>query len=70
MVKDLLSIRVRIEEINGKGLDAANKEKSLLTVLEWLLEMCERGYSFQKVDLYRSSANEFIIDGKFLNSSI
>lgn len=27
---------------------------------------CERGYSFQKVDLYRSSASEFIIDGNSL----
>jgi DNA polymerase-3 subunit alpha (Gram-positive type) len=30
------------------------------------LEMCERGYSFQKVDLYRSSATDFIIDGNTL----
>ena len=30
------------------------------------LEMCERGYSFQKVDLYRSHATEFIIDGDTL----
>jgi len=30
------------------------------------LEMCERGFSFQKVDLYRSSATEFIIDGNTL----
>ena len=28
--------------------------------------MCERGFSFQTVDLYRSSANEFIIDGNSL----
>ena len=60
------SIRAKIEEINAKGLDASNKEKNLLTVLELALEMCERGFSFQKVDLYRSSANEFIIDGNSL----
>ncbi|MDJ1631627.1 hypothetical protein QNN00_19435 [Bacillus velezensis] len=35
-------------------------------MLELALEMCERGYSFQKVDLYRSSASEFIIDGNSL----
>ena len=28
--------------------------------------MCERGFSFKNIDLYRSSANEFIIDGKSL----
>jgi DNA polymerase III subunit alpha, Gram-positive type len=66
MVKGSASIRARIEEINGKGLDASNKEKNLLTVLELALEMCERGFSFKNVDLYRSSANEFIIDGKSL----
>lgn len=66
MVKGSTSIRSKIEEINAKGLDASTKEKNLLTVLEIALEMCERGFSFQKVDLYRSSANEFIIDGESL----
>ena len=64
MVKGSAAIRAKIEEINGKGLDASTKEKNLLTVLELALEMCERGFSFEKIDLYRSSANEFIIDGK------
>ncbi len=66
MAKGSVSIRARIDEIAQKGLDAAPKEKSLLTVLEMTLEMCERGYSFQKVDLYRSHATDFIIDGDSL----
>ncbi|HZG71493.1 MAG TPA: PolC-type DNA polymerase III, partial [Chondromyces sp.] len=66
MVKGSEAIRAIIEDINGKGLDASPKEKSLLTVLELALEMCERGYKFQKVDLYRSSATEFVIDGDSL----
>ena len=37
-----------------------------MTVLELALEMCERGMSFQKVDLYRSEASEFIIEGNTL----
>ena len=45
------AIRKRINEINEKGLDASPKEKSLLTVLELALEMCERGFSFKKIDL-------------------
>ncbi|MFY4773921.1 PolC-type DNA polymerase III [Metabacillus sp. RGM 3146] len=65
-VKGSTAIKAKIEEINSKGLDASPKEKSLLTVMELALEMCERGYSFQKVDLYRSSASEFIIDGDSL----
>ncbi|MDQ0198597.1 PolC-type DNA polymerase III [Neobacillus ginsengisoli] len=60
------AIRSKIEEINAKGLEASNKEKNLLTVLELALEMTERGFSFKKIDLYRSSASEFIIDGDSL----
>nr|WP_010093379.1 PolC-type DNA polymerase III [Ornithinibacillus scapharcae] len=66
MVKGSEAIRKRIEEINAKGNDAAPKEKSLLTVLEVALEMCERGFSFQKVDLYKSKASEFIVEGNTL----
>ncbi|MBB6452886.1 DNA polymerase-3 subunit alpha (Gram-positive type) [Salirhabdus euzebyi] len=66
MIKGSQAIRKRIEEILAKGNDATPKEKSLLTVLEISLEMCERGFSFQKVDLYRSSASEFIVDGQTL----
>lgn len=66
MVRGSQSIRARIEEINDKGLEASTKEKNLLTVLELALEMVERGFTFGKVDLYRSSASEFIIDGNTL----
>ncbi|NRD78875.1 PolC-type DNA polymerase III [Bacillus sp. BRMEA1] len=60
------AIRAKIEEINAKGLDASNKEKNLLTVLELALEMTQRGFSFQNYDLYNSAASEFIIDGDTL----
>jgi DNA polymerase-3 subunit alpha (Gram-positive type) len=66
MVKGSASMRQKIEEINAKGLEASPKEKSLLTVLELSLEMSERGFSFQKVDLYKSHASEFIIEGDSL----
>ncbi|MFE0340398.1 PolC-type DNA polymerase III [Priestia megaterium] len=66
MIKGSTAIRAKMEEINAKGLDASPKEKNLLTVLELSLEMCERGYSFKKVDLYKSSADEFLIDGTSL----
>jgi DNA polymerase III subunit alpha, Gram-positive type len=66
MVRGSQAIRSRIEEINEKGLDASTKEKSLLTVLELALEMVERGFQFQKVDLYRSSADEFVIEDNTL----
>lgn len=66
MVKGSQAIRAKIEEINAKGLEASTKEKNLLTVLELALEMNERGFTFKKVDLYHSSASEFIIDGNSL----
>ncbi|WP_243354325.1 PolC-type DNA polymerase III [Bacillus litorisediminis] len=66
MARGSNAIRARIEEIQAKGLDASAKEKNLLTVLELALEMCERGFSFQRVDLYRSHASEFVIDGNTL----
>lgn len=66
MIQGSDAIRKRIEVIHAKGNDASPKEKALLTVLEVALEMCERGFSFQKVDLYRSAATEFLVDGDSL----
>ncbi|HLQ97940.1 MAG TPA: PolC-type DNA polymerase III [Candidatus Dormibacteraeota bacterium] len=66
MVKGSDALREQIKEINAKGNDASPKEKSLLNVLHIALEMCERGFSFQKVDLYRSDAARFKVDGDSL----
>jgi len=66
MCKGPDAIRKRIKEIEVKGNDALPKEKTLLTVLEISLEMAERGFKFQKVDLYRSSATEFLVEGNTL----
>ncbi|KIL47753.1 PolC-type DNA polymerase III [Jeotgalibacillus campisalis] len=66
MVAGSQTIKSRIEEINAKGLDASTKEKNLMTVLELSLEMCERGFSFKQVDLYKSDAKDFIIEGESL----
>ncbi|MFD1018221.1 PolC-type DNA polymerase III [Thalassobacillus hwangdonensis] len=66
MVKGSSAIKARIAEINEKGNDASPKEKSLLTVLELSLEMCERGYSFKNVDLYRSSPTDFLVEDNAL----
>ena len=63
MVRGSESIRAVVEEISAKGLEASTKEKNLMTVMELALEMCERGFGFAKVDLYKSSASEFIIEG-------
>ena len=56
----------RIHEINEKGADASPKEKGLLTVLESAREMMARGLSFLPIDLYRSDATRFLVDGDAL----
>ena len=66
MVKGPETLNQRISDILEKGNDAPPKEKSLLTVLEISLEMWERGFTFSKVDLYKSSATEFIVVGNTL----
>ncbi|MEK3994512.1 PolC-type DNA polymerase III [Psychrobacillus sp. FSL K6-2365] len=66
MVNGSHTIRAKLDEINAKGLEASPKEKSLSTVLEIALEMSERGIKIQKVDLYKSHANEFKIEGNTL----
>jgi len=63
MIKGETAIRNRIKEIYQKGNDAQPKEKSLVVVLELALEMNMRGFHFKKVDLYKSSATDFIVDG-------
>ncbi|WP_438317701.1 PolC-type DNA polymerase III [Sporosarcina sp. FA9] len=66
MTKGSATIRAQVNEINAKGLEASPKEKNLLTVLEISLEMCERGFSFAKPDLYKSDATTFLIEGNSL----
>ena len=59
-------INTRMKEIMDKGLEASVKEKSLLTVLELANEMVERGFNFKMVDLDKSHANNFVIEGDTL----
>lgn len=53
----------RLIEIEAKGFQALPKEKNSVSLLEMALEMTARGFSFKNVDLYRSDATKFIIDG-------
>ncbi|MGG1879287.1 PolC-type DNA polymerase III [Paenibacillus cisolokensis] len=56
----------RIEEIEQMGFSASAKEKGMLPILEMALEMTARGFSFKSIDLYRSDAVKFIVDGDSL----
>ncbi|MCB5955855.1 PolC-type DNA polymerase III [Enterococcus sp. CWB-B31] len=60
------AVKARMKEIQDKGLEASTKEKNLLTVLELANEMIERGYNFSMIDLYKSDAENFVIDGNTL----
>lgn len=56
----------KIEEIEQKGFQALPKEKSMLSILEMALEMTARGFRFKPIDLYRSDATKFTVDGDAL----
>jgi DNA polymerase III subunit alpha, Gram-positive type len=60
------SVKARMKEINEKGNDASAKEKNLLTVLELANEMLERGFEFKMVDIKRSDASDWLIEGNTL----
>jgi DNA polymerase-3 subunit alpha (Gram-positive type) len=50
-----------IEDIEGKGKAATNKEKDVLTILEVAREMYVRGIKCLPVDLYKSDATRFLL---------
>ena len=59
-------IKKRIKEIREKGMEASTKEQNLLTVLELANEMVERGFQFKMVDIDKSEASNFVIEGDSL----
>ncbi|WP_028125824.1 PolC-type DNA polymerase III [Eremococcus coleocola] len=59
-------VKRRIKEINEKGNDASNKEKELIVELYIANEMLERGYHFKMVDLEKSQARNYVIEGDSL----
>ncbi|MGT2933575.1 PolC-type DNA polymerase III [Streptococcus catagoni] len=64
----LNAVKARMEEIafKKKNNEASNVENDLFTTLEIVNEMLERGYKFGKLDLYKSDAIEFQIEGDTL----
>lgn len=66
MCKGKEAVKEAMKEITDKGLDASVKEKNQLTVLELANEMLERGLKFGMIDLYKSDAVNFVIEGDTL----
>ncbi|UQS86503.1 PolC-type DNA polymerase III [Nicoliella spurrieriana] len=57
------SVKSAMKVIQDQGNDASAKDKNLLTVLELANEMLERGFEFEMIDLNRSDANKWLIEG-------
>lgn len=66
MSRGMNSTKAKIQEIKQMGNEASAKDKDLLTVLELANEALERGITFNMVDLYKSDAEQWILDGQTL----
>ena len=66
MLGGLESIIAKYEEIKRKKANRTEKispkEKDLFNMLKVAIEMFERGYKFDNIDLYKSKATEFVVD--------
>lgn len=58
------SVRSRIKQLESTFNEITSKEKNQLTVLEVVLEMYSRGFTFKNIDLYQSDSDKFIITEK------
>lgn len=66
MVKDKSTIRHKVKEMNSMFHDLSKKEKDTLVVLEIVNEMAHRGYKMAPVNVEKSDAFEFKIEGDSL----
>ncbi|MEG2232767.1 MAG: PolC-type DNA polymerase III [Bacilli bacterium] len=64
MIKGYDAIKEKMVEISNKGYEATNKDEAVLGVLEISLEAVARGIKFANVNLYKSEAVNFVIDGE------
>lgn len=68
MCRGLDAVKARLNELYTKRKEQklSDTESESLISLELANEMLERGYDFKMVDLYRSQATDFVIDGNSL----
>lgn len=58
-------VKLRMKEVQSKGMDATEKEKKTAECLHIALEAICRGIEFLPIDLYKSHATKYLIeDGK------
>lgn len=65
MTHGIDAVRNLYNELNSKP-DATANEKDTVVTLEVVYEFYRRGFTFQQVDIYRSDAANFLIDGNTL----
>ena len=63
MIFGVEKVKNKMKEIDLLGNSATQKDKDMYTVLELVLEMYERGISFLPMDLYKSHATKFRVEG-------
>jgi len=61
MCRGAQTAREALAELSAKGNDATAKEKNTITVLELVLEFYARGFEFERIDLYKSDAKNFLL---------
>ncbi|MFB0921321.1 MAG: PolC-type DNA polymerase III, partial [Oscillospiraceae bacterium] len=65
MTKGIEPVRKKIKEIRNDPA-ASKKNEDMLTTLEAVYEFYLRGFDFSRIDLYKSEATKFVIDGNSL----
>ena len=51
-----------MKEIDLLGNNATQKDKAMYPILELVLEMYERGFTFLPIDLYKSHSTKFLVE--------
>ena len=63
-------VKEKMKEIESMGNDTTPKDKDMYDDLELVLEMYERGIEFLPIDLYKSHATKFLVEGDYLRPPI
>ena len=66
MINGKEKVKNKMKESEMMGNNAAPKDKEMYDDLEIVLEMYERGITFLQIDLYKSHATKFQIEGEYL----
>ena len=66
MINGKEKVKNKMKEIEMLGNSATPKDKDMYDDLEIVLEMYERGFRFLPIDLYKSHATKFQIEGDYI----